>query len=256
LKFFKNIVKKLLPDFNFFYKYLGYRLLVLLVTSILVGLMDGLGLTMLIPILDLVSGNEAVVSSEKIGILAIPLNLLNYLGFSLTLNFVLLIMFLFFVFKGFATFLNRYLMTAYEEFFIQRIRTENLKALSENSYESFVSADAGMIQNMMSGEVERLLQGVRVYISILQNLVMLLTYLFLAFLSSPEFSVLVFIGGLISHFIFYRLYNNTKALSLESVKRNNTFQGFLIQIVAFFKYLKATGSIKAYESFLKAEFKL
>lgn len=251
MKFFKNIVKKLLPDFIFFYKYLRYRLLVLLITSILVGLMDGLGLAMFIPLLELVSGNEAVVSSEKMGNLAVLFNLLNSLGFSLTLNLVLLVMFLFFVFKGVATFFERYLRTSYQQFFIQRIRTQNLKALSGYSYESFVSADAGVIQNMMSGEVERVLQGFRAYSTILQNLVMLLTYLFLAFLSSPEFSVLVFIGGVLSNFIFSGLYNKTKALSLESVKRNNTFQGFLIQIVAFFKYLKATGSIKAYESFLK-----
>lgn len=137
-----------------------------------------MGLAMFIPLLELVSGNEAVVSSEKIGKLSVSVlfNFLNSFGLSLTLNLVLLVMFLFFVFKGISTFFERYLRTSYQQFFIQKIRTQNLKALSEYSYELFVNADAEVIQNMLSGEVKRLLQGFRAYSTILQNLVILLKH--------------------------------------------------------------------------------
>jgi subfamily B ATP-binding cassette protein MsbA len=224
---------------------------VLLITSIFVGLLDGLGLTMFLPLLELIADPNAQASSEKLGNLAFLLDGLRTLGLNLNLNVVLLTMLVFFIFKGIATFFERYMRVVYQQFFIAKIRLDNIQALSNYSYNAFVHADAGAIQNTMSGEVERVMQAFRTYSTMLQQLVMILTYAALAFLASPEFAVLIVIGGVFSNFLFSALYRKTKILSSELVKRNHTFQGYIIQAVAFFKYLKATAAMQGYSEFLR-----
>nr|WP_255806896.1 ABC transporter ATP-binding protein [Belliella alkalica] len=223
----------------------------LLLTSILVGLLDGLGLTMFLPLLELMADENSTASSEKLGQLSFLLDGLELIGFQLTLTVVLVTMFGFFVFKGIATFFERYVRVIYQQFFIAKIRLEIIQALANFNYNAFVNADAGAIQNTMSGEVERVMQAFRTYTTILQQFVMILAYAGLAFLASPEFAVLITIGGVLSNFLFSALYRKTKILSSELVARNNTFQAYIIQVVAFFKYLKATASIQNYVRFLE-----
>lgn len=248
---FKKLIKKVIPNFLYFYRHLKFRMIILLITSVLVGLMDGLGLAMFIPLLDLVANPTGEASSEKLGNLSFVLDGLQFLGLSLSLQVVLLSMFAFFVFKGLATFVERYVRVIYQQYFIAKIRLENIRALANYSYGAFVQADAGVIQNTMSGEVERVMQAFRTYSTILQQFVMILTYGILAFLASPEFAVLITIGGVLSNFLFGSLYRKTKVLSSELVQRNHTFQGYVIQSVAFFKYLSATATISRYANFLE-----
>lgn len=236
---------------SYFYGHLRHRLVILVLTSIFVGLLDGLGLTMFLPLLELIANSDATASAEKLGNLAFLLDGLAWLGLELNLTVVLLTMLVFFIFKGIATFFERYMRVVYQQFFIAKIRLENIQALANYNYNAFVSADAGAIQNTMSGEVERVMQAFRTYGTILQQLVMILTYAVLAFVASPGFAILIVIGGVLSNFLFSALYRKTKVLSGELVQRNHDFQGYVIQAVAFFKYLKATAAIRTYAQFLK-----
>jgi subfamily B ATP-binding cassette protein MsbA len=223
----------------------------LLVTSILVGLLDGLGLTMFIPLLSMVSSDDAEVTSSSLGNFEFIVDVLNSIGLELSLLVVLMTMLFFFVGKGFAKFFERYLRVLYQQYFISRIRFENIDALVSYSYEAFTGADAGKIQNTLSGEVERVMQSFRTYSDMLQQSVMLMTYGVLAVMSSPEFAILIVVGGVLTNFIFRSMYKKTKLLSVDLVQSNHLFQGFIIQTVAFYKYLKATASIIDYKHFLE-----
>jgi len=247
----KNFLKKHFSSLAFFYRYLRYRLLLLLVVSILVGLLDGLGLAMFLPILEFVADSGTQATTESMGNLAFLLDGIQNLGLELTLTVVLLAMLAFFTLKGVAKWLESYLNVIYQQYFIRKIRVENIDALTEYNYRAFVTADAGAIQNTLSGEVQRVVQAYRKYTQMLQQGVLVLSYAGLAFLANPQFAILVLLGGVVSNFLFNILYKKTKLLSKRYVKSSHQFQGLLLQKVAFFKYLKATGSIRAYAQNLK-----
>lgn len=249
----KALLAKFLPHLAYFYKHLRYRIVVLLISSICVGLLDGLGLTMFLPLLELVADPSATASAEQLGNLSFLLDAVTALGFQLNLSVVLLSMFGFFVLKGIATFFERYMRVVYQQYFIATIRKDLIQALAQYNYKAFVSADAGAIQNTMSGEVERVMQAFRAYSTILQQLVMMCTYTALAFVASPEFAILIVVGGVLSNVVFSSLYRKTKQLSAQLVGRNSDFQGYVIQIVAFFKYLKATATMRTYAHFLETK---
>lgn len=251
MKNLKKILKKLLPSLAYFYGHLGYRLIILLVTSIFVGLLDGLGIAMFLPLLELVADPNAVASSEKLGNLSFILEILSWTGLSLNLTVVLVTMLIFFVLKGIATYIERLMRVLYQQYFIAKVRLDNVNALVDFSYHEFVKSDAGAIQNTMSGEAERVMQAFHAYSTLLQQMVMVLSYAFLAFLVNPEFSLYVVLGGFLTNLLFNKLYKKTKSISRDLVINNHDFQGYLIQAVAFFKYLKATATLASYAEFMR-----
>jgi len=213
--------------------------------SILVGVLDGFGLAMFLPLLEMVAG-DTEVTGDKMGNLAFLVNGLQALGLSLNLTVVLLIMLTFFTLKGIAKFFEQYKNVIYRQFFIRNLRESNIKALANYDYYNFVNADAGRIQNTMSGEVSKVSLAFNEYMKVIQQSVLLIVYTILAFLANPQFAILVAIGGVLTNFAFNKLYNTTKRLSRELTKSNHGFQGLIIQQVAQFKYLKATGLIRGY----------
>lgn len=240
------ILNKYFSSFTYFYRYLGYRIFVILSISILVGILDGFGLAMFLPMLEMVSNTGDVANPEKLGNLAFILDFINVLGFSLTLKVVLGVMFFFFFVKGCFRFLQIYLNTIFRSYFIQKIRETNIIALANFGYGHFVVADVGRIQNTMSGEVERVSNAYQYYMYLIQQLVMVLVYAGLAFITNAQFAILVAIGGAVTNLVFRNLFKKTKKYSQKLTKSSHGFQGLLIQQVIHFKYLKSTGLIQQY----------
>lgn len=224
--------------FSYFFGYLGHRLVITFIISLLVGLLDGIGLALFIPLLKLVasqsSGGTLVddpVSQFVVGYLEIPPSLFN----------ILLLIFIFFSLKGIAKFLEGYIRVKYQQFFMRKIRISNINLLNSYDYRNFVKADVGRIQNTFSGEVGKVNLAFRYYFKSFQYGVLVVVYITMAFFSDWLFSLMVIIGGVLTNFLFTSLYRRTKYFSRKLTSQNHIFQDLLIQKVAFFKYLKTTG---------------
>ncbi len=242
----KKTLKKYFTSLHYFYQHLGYRLFIVFCLSVLVGVLDGLGIAMFLPLLEMISDSSENITAENMGMMSFILDALNYLGLKLSLTVVLFTMMFFFVLKGFFLFLEQYKQVEYRTLFIRNIREENIKSLAKYKYDEFVKADTGRIQNTMSGEVSRVGQGFNAYMKLLQTFVLMIVYTLLAFLANHQFALMVIIGAAITNLFFKKLYKVTKRLSLELTKHNHGFQGLIIQQVTHFKYLKATGLIREY----------
>ena len=248
MKTLKNLFKKYFQYFYYFYSHLRYRIFISLFLNILVGLMDGLGLAMFIPLLQMVDGNEAQANNGNMGNLSFLADIFAYFGISLSLSVVLSVIFFFFALKGILKFSEGYARVMYEQLFINKIRTRNIIGLSNFSYNVFVNSDTGRIQNTFSGEVEKVKQAYRYYFISVQYAVFVIVYISMALVANPKFALLVVVGGGLTNLIFRKMQRKTKALSKKLTADNHAFQGLLIQKVSFFKYLKSTGLIHRYAS--------
>ncbi|MBS9525593.1 ABC transporter ATP-binding protein [Litoribacter alkaliphilus] len=245
----KSFIKKHFCHFTYFYTHLRHRIWIALGLSILVGLLDGFGLAMFIPMLEMVGDGGA--SAEGLGNLAFLINGLTYLGLELNLITILTTLVFFFTLKGIAKFAESYYKVIVQQYFNSKLRIDNVDKLTHYQYKSFVTSDAGRIQNTLSGETERVAGAYRYYIQTLQSAIMLTVYVFLAFLANPQFALLVAIGGLISNFLFKQLYRRTNSVSKNITRDAHGYQGLLIQKVSFFKYLKATSMNEKFAEKLK-----
>lgn len=194
---------------------------------------------------------QANASSEGLGNLDFVLDGMNYVGIDFSLKGVLMVMLFFFVMKGAARFVESFYKVIILQYFIKRLRYSNVDALSDLQYKFFVGSDPGRIQNTLSGETGRVVNAYRAYMSTIQAVVMLTVYVFLAYSANAQFALLVSIGGIVSNFAFRFIYKKTKETSKRITSDSHGFQGLLIQMVAYFKYLKATGLIYPFGDKLK-----
>ncbi len=236
--------------FAYFYAHLGSRIYWVAILSIAVGLLDGMGLAMFLPLLQMIGG-EQVVSSEGLGNLHYVVDWFSSLGIELTLLMILVLMCVFFVGKGVVIFVQNYFLVVVRQSFVRSLRLQNISGLSGISYSAFVRSDAGQIQNTLSGEMERVSQAFNTYFDAVRNGVLVGVYLLLAFLIDSKFALLVTAGGASTYFIYQRIFSSTKAISREVTALAHRYQGQLSQFIHHFKYLKATATIESYARKLK-----
>jgi subfamily B ATP-binding cassette protein MsbA len=247
----KSFIKKYFTYVTYFYTHLRNKIFVAFGLSVGVGILDGLGLAMFLPLLQMIDGGES--NGEGLGKLDFLVKGMEDLGIPLTISAVLLVMVGFFVLKGVVKFMEGYYKVFLQRFFIKKLRFANVDLLAAYSYKSFVMADSGKIQNTISGEVDRVLGAYNSYFSAMQGGCMVLVYVLLALSVNAQFTLLVLGGGALTNVIYIQIYKKTKTLSKKLTLSGHGFQGLLIQKVAFFKYLKATGLMEEYGKKLKSK---
>jgi subfamily B ATP-binding cassette protein MsbA len=215
----------------------------------LVGILDGLGLSMFLPLLEMVSSNTPAANDNAfLNFLYISYGLLNL---QMNLQVVLATMIFFFILKGVFTFINAYYNTKLLELFSAKLRVQTVSGLNNINFKAFATSDMGRIQNALTGEVDRLARAFVSYFATMQQLILVIVYAFFAFLNDYRFALLVAIGGFLSNFLFQFLYKYTKKLSRSISYHFDVYEGKIIQHVQNFKYLKATGLLTFFGNRLK-----
>lgn len=199
----------------------------------------------------MVTGDSQAATSDGMGGMEFIVDGLQRLGIPMTLESILLVIIVFFSLKGIATFIQKYYSVVVRMYFIKTLRFQNIDGLANFRYKAFVLSDSGRIQNTLSGEVGRVSQAYVAYFAMLQSVMMLLVYMGLAFLTNPQFALLVVAGGLLSNIIYRQIYKRTKVLSSKVTRGGHRFQRQLIQFVGHFKYLKSTAHLSLYKEKLK-----
>ena len=241
----KVLIKKALKNFVFFYTRMGKRIFVIVGLTFSVGLLDGLGLTMFLPLFQIAAENEQTSPAESSNQDVVG-KLFEWTGFSVSLVNILFVMACFFIIKGVFNFFKLKFDADSARYFMLRTRKRLFMAFSDVSYNYYVKADVGRIQNIMTGELNTVYVAFTQYIGMIQQSIMLIVYMGFAVLMNAQFAILITIGGLIFNFFFSKIYKVTKDSSRKRVSAANSYQGLIIQFVTNFKYLKATGLLKVF----------
>lgn len=230
----------LLKYFSYFKNIAGRHMYGYILVNLLVGLLDGLGLAMFIPLLGIASGINANTEDENSDVINFIVNLFNSVGINLNLVNALLFMVVVFSIKGVFYYLRNVYFIKIRVKSVSLLRLNLIKSLNELSYSGFTKLEAGRIQNTMVGELGKVIGALMSFFVYLQHIIMLATYIFLAFIANWQFAILVAIGGSLSN-LFYKYINNyTKEKATLLSNKGNSFNAILIQILHNFKYLKAT----------------
>jgi ABC-type multidrug transport system fused ATPase/permease subunit len=248
----KKVKHTILGYFQFFYGIVGNWLYLNIGLSLLVSFLDGVGLTMFIPMLQIINGGKPASDGGKsLGALHYIVDIFSALNIAITIYSVLLLMVVVFLIKAVFTYLNQLAQIELRQRFVIRVRydlTDNLKNIS---YSSFLKLDAGRIQNTLSGEVGKLYNAIMSYLGTLRSVAMLFTYIVFAFMANWKFAILVAVGACLSNLVFKRLFAAIKSGAINVSKMGHTFNDNLIQSIHNFKYLKATNLIGQYSNKLK-----
>lgn len=236
----KKIIKKYFAGLSYFYSFLGYRIFVIVFLSVIVGLLDGLGLTMFLPLLQLVS-ESSTVDPDSLGKLRFLVDFFEMVNIPLNLTSIFCLMLILFFGKGLMLYVSGIYKVNVQQWFIKKLRVSLVKGLNRLSYKFFVNADFGRIQNTLTGEINKVSNAYSEYFTSFQYGILVFIYMVFAFFLDTQFAVLVSLGGFLTNFLYKNLYKNTKAASRKLTGENNVFENLIIQNIGNFKYLKATG---------------
>lgn len=226
--------------FKYFYHSLGNKLIFNIILSIFLGLLDGIGLALFIPLLQFVNSKDAPVGNDSMGGMSFVINSFNAVGLPLNLTTVLALMVLIFVLKGM---LNYWLLMEQIDLrqkYMVNLRLTQVDDLNKLSYQGFLKLDAGRIQNAVTAEIGKNIQAMIQFLNSTKSVIVLTSYILLAFIANWQFAFFILAGGYLSNFMYKRITDSVKTSSIEISRRGNLFSGFIIQAIHSFKYLKAT----------------
>src|SRR4051812_40317086 len=116
----KSLVKTYFKNFLFFYKRMGNRIFVMVMLTVFVGVMDGMGLTMFLPLFQIAAkegeNHNVTTSEDKAGAL------MHWFHMPITLVNILTIMVVFYLIKGAFQFIKSKYDTDTGRYFMLRTR--------------------------------------------------------------------------------------------------------------------------------------
>ncbi len=231
-----------------FYKYLkafesdiGRGIYLSFFLTILAGLAEGIGISLLLPLLHLFNNQNA---DNTFGIANYLFKLLNRFNFSDSYGIIFFLIILAFAIKGFLIFLT----FSYNSFLKGKLLVSLKKKLFNNysmmSYEYYLKNNIGELTNIFNEQVNLSIRAFNSLYTVGLRAINCLIYLIFAYSISGVSSIIAILGSLIILFIFRWLNTSTKKLSVQTAKENSNLTNITIDTLSSFKYLKATNQFK------------
>jgi ABC-type multidrug transport system fused ATPase/permease subunit len=221
-----------------FHSYIGSRMYFVFGLAVLAALAEGVGIVMLLPLLQELDGStgEAVT-----GIGAWLADLLDWLGLGGSTLSILLLIAGFFLLKGVFLFLAH----GYFAYLQGRLQRE-LKARLYDAYsvmrlQYYVSRDTGHFVNVLIGQINGFLGAFTAMINLGKDLIMLMVYFGVALIVAWRFGVMAIILGVLLFAAFQKLNVLIRELSRRYAAEGGLLSKLVIQSLQSFKYLAATG---------------
>lgn len=250
----KNPIRDMPKYLSMFQTYLGGRMYLMFGLSLVAGLAEGVGIFMLLPLLQtLGEGVAAGVNSDAANvpqptaeldsINRWPMGMLAGTDLQDVTVVVLFVIAVAFVVKGVMTFgalgLNAYLRGQ----LLRGIKERLFDAYANMDYGYYARRDTGHFINLINEQTTRALQSFNSLSQCGTHAIHALIYLGLAFLLAWRFGLMALMVGMPLTVLFRALSRYVRTLSRQMASENGRLAKLLIQTLQAFKYLSATGQM-------------
>ncbi|MFL2626674.1 MAG: ABC transporter ATP-binding protein, partial [Flavobacteriaceae bacterium] len=236
------MVKKYFQYLTFFFENLKFHIFSVVALNVIVGLIDGLGISIFIPLIEMISSGENTNNSK----VKFIIDFFDYVNLNFNLINVLIFLLTVFFLKGlFKLLVSFYQVKIYQKF-IRNIRINLIKLFNNIQYKFFTVQKVGHIQNSLTVEVNRLSVACRNYLMSIQSFALVLTYSFMAAYINFKFTALIFFGGIFTNVIYNYINKLTQTESSILVNRNSSYQGVIIEFIQNLKYFLSNGDKTTY----------
>ena len=236
-----NILKDFTKYLKAFESYIGRGLYLSFFLTILAGLAEGLGISLLLPLLHLFNNQDV---AESFGFKGYLFKLLETLNLHNSYRIILFLIILAFIVKGIFIFLT----FSYNSFLKGRLLVNLKKRLfysySKMSFEYFLKNNIGDLTNIINEQVNLSVRAFNSLYTVGLRSIYCIIYLIFAYSISGISSFIAIIGSFIILFIFRWLNTATKQISIKTANQNSKLSNITIDSLNSFKYLKATNQFK------------
>lgn len=230
--------------FAVFYAMAGRRMLLLMGIILLAGIAESLGISVVMPILSYGGGE---VDNDLARLIS---RMLHFVGIEPALGNLLVLMVGIFSVKAMLIFAQTAYTSYTQHGIASDLRMELCQKLARSNYSYYQDANLGFLTNAVTREVQKAIGAFGKYIYVLVSMVLIFVYLGSTFLIRPKITVILIVVSGLLFLSLRRLINVSRRLSIQISDVDARMQSYLLQVVTFYKYLKATAVFPRLNYFL------
>lgn len=230
-------------NFNEFKKLLFYcwrragtRLLILILLTSVTSILELIGFTMIMPLIDIIS-NQDTTNHKATNFIYLIFEKLNI---NLGLNSILFLILLIFLFKNLLVFISNIIIVWITTGIRVSIQNNIVNLYEKVDYRYFVSKKIGEHINLVTREAER-------YQSVINNLTkgstaFISSIIFMVSIAFVDIYIILFITltSIFFFFVFLPIFKKTKYFSFKTTHSYSNLNAYLIEFIQNFSYLKGT----------------
>ena len=228
-----------------FEKYLGIRMYIIFILGIIASVFEGLGILMLLPLLE--SLDTSNIEQESHFINEVLNKILTFFGLSESVPSILLLISFAFILKGIMTFFALGYKANLLGKLLKEIKIKIYRLYSSMDYTYYTSKNTGEFINVINEQPTKSLLAFMQLTNLGSHFINTLILMILAFTIAFSFGAMSLIVGVILLLLFLRLNSFVQNLSRETAKENGILTKWLIQFLHGFKYLSSTNQIEKFD---------
>ncbi len=231
------LITSLIHYFKVVYSYAGRKLYILLLLYFLSGLSESIGLSVLLPIL-----NVDKAASDQDQYTKTIYNFLESIGINVSLFSLIILLLIAFLFKGLFVFLQKSFAAYITHNLIKDIRIHFCDKYKKMKYSYYTNTSIGYLNNIITTEITRAVGALNRYTAVIGSLIFILIYITFAATINYRITFVVLFFSLLLFTLMRNLTKLSRKISLLVSETNGQIQSLLIQTIYNFKYIKATDS--------------
>ena len=220
-----------------YYSHAGRSVFVLMAIIAVEGLLEAIGVSMLLPILNLSTGES---STDPIS--TVVRQFFVFFDVSPTLALLLFLMASAISLKGMLLFVHRVMAASINRKIQRNLQVKFATLMGEMSHSYFTRSSSGSLNNIVIREVPLFLQGFMELTRLPITAVYVIIYAIIASVLRPWLTLVLVIAGLCVVLALKVLIRKAREYSFETTKEAGSLQGLLIEYIQNLAYLKATAS--------------
>jgi len=231
------LITSLIHYFKVVYSYAGKKLYILLLLFLFGGLSESIGISMLLPVL-----NVDKAASDQGQYTKTIYNFLESIGINVSLFSLIILLLIAFLFKGAFVFLQKTLASYIRFSLIKDIRIDFCNKYKGMKYSYYTNTSIGYLNNIITTEIGRGVGALNRYTVVIGSLIFILIYITFAVIINYKMTFMVLFLSLLLFTLMRSLSRLSKKISLLVSETNAQVQSLLIQTIYNYKYIKATDS--------------
>lgn len=237
-----NISSNLGKYLSIYRGYIGRRLYVVFALTATAALAEGLGITMLLPLLRAIDAGETtgVVS----GVEQFLQDLLAWVGLADSVVGILLFIAALFTLKGLLTFAEAGYRGYLQARLLRELKSRLFDAYSTMRYHHYLRRNTGHFINVINEQVNRFFKSFEHFAGFTSQVIIALNYLAFAFVLTWRFAIMAVGIGIVLLLLFRVLNRYVRRLSRRTSTEMSNLNKLLVQAIQSYKYVAATGQTK------------
>ncbi len=221
-------------------KHLGYKVYILLIFSIVIAIIDGFGITMILPILEGIDSNSS--DSRLPNFIR---SVMQFFRIPHSINGVLGFMFILFLLKGIVKMWSGYFQSNLYKDLYRRLKVKLFEGIMNLKYSYFSMKNSGHFVTVINDHVNRMISSFNIFIAVITTIFMSSYYIILAANLSWRISLISAGLGGVAVFALSKVSRRVKKMSKSIAHKEKENSQNVIQAIGAYKYLVATNSYQS-----------